>query len=455
MMEKQHAMILFSDMFPPEMISKELTNYITTEQINSSAFNSILCQFLNPENTSNEIIKCLLKGKPLVFMIAYILTFQLSKKYRKLNKSLQKKCNEIMFSVAKEEILNLSDQDLSVMLSKNLYSDNKVIIDRNEDTLLIPLEYCADEMVNYVQGFNDFKAILRNEYIFYQLAFWITDSQLELNKISEIIVKTNPSFIERGSEFDKMMESLENKIREKEYNELSHTDKLTLSRFKLLYKVLDSKKMTRKELTISAIRNLLEKYKPENKYEQSIIAYLLQESASIRTNEYLQKKHSDIRNNIHDTLSSPLIKNKVRIRKNGTWLKYTIYPIKPRINLETFDDIDQLMQFPCIKKVFEMNGGPHNVLVALFSTLLWFYTIEDCHYIIKDIISLEKYSYNLTNEQLRSLIDENETPKYLYGHSGFVPYCIGYDKCPRCWISSLSFPEKYYVKKENRQCLEE
>lgn len=453
MMEKQHAMLLFSDMYPEETISRELTSNINAEQITNPAFNNILYQFLNPENTSNEILKCLLKGKPLVFMMAYFLAFQLSRKHRKLNKSFQQKCNEIMFSVAKEEVVSLSDKDLSAMLSKNLYID-KLVIERKDNTLLIPLECCISNMVNYVQGFNNFKVIVGNEYILYQLAYWITDSQLELNKISEIVIKANPSFIERGLEFETTIESFEQSIRTKEYNKLSYIDKLTLTRFKLLYNILDDKKMVKRELTVSAIRDLLEKYKPENEHEKAIISYLLQEYASTRTNESLQKKHSDIKNNIHDLLSSPLIKNKVRIRKSGTWLKYTLYPIKPKINLETFEDIGQLVQFPCMKKIFEMKGGPHNVLVAMFSTLLWFYTIEDCHYIIKDIIGLEKYSYNLTNEQLRSLIDENETPKYLYGHSGFVPYCIGYNQCPRCWISSLSFPEQYYIKKDNRQCLE-
>ncbi len=74
-MEKQHAMLLFSDMYPEETISRELTSNINAEQIINPAFNNILYQFLNPENTSNEILKCLLKGKPLVFMMAYFLAF--------------------------------------------------------------------------------------------------------------------------------------------------------------------------------------------------------------------------------------------------------------------------------------------------------------------------------------------------------------------------------------------
>lgn len=119
-----------------------------------------------------------------------------------------------------------------------------------------------------------------------------------------------------------------------------------------------------------------------------------------------------------------------------------------KITLKTIEDIHKLKQFPCMAKAIESSEIPHDIRTAFFSTLLWFFSKAECHQILKSKINDKKYNPDIAQKQIDSLIDTDNTPKYIYGTRGFGKYCIGYSMCPQCWIKTLDFPEIYYHKKD-------
>lgn len=129
--------------------------------------------------------------------------------------------------------------------------------------------------------------------------------------------------------------------------------------------------------------------------------------------------------------------------------EYTISLKKnSKIRLNTIDDIEYLESFPCFKKAIGQRNLPHKIRLNMFSILLWFYSVDDCHQILKDVIKVLDYDPDISDSQLRSLLDTDGNPKYFYGTRGFGSLCIGYHKCQRCWINALQFPETYYQKKK-------
>jgi hypothetical protein len=118
-----------------------------------------------------------------------------------------------------------------------------------------------------------------------------------------------------------------------------------------------------------------------------------------------------------------------------------------KVSLSSLADIEKLKEFPCIKKIMELQYIPHNILTALFSILLWFYSTEECHTILKEKMRFERYDRQRTERQIYSLLDHEGYPKYFYGTRGFEDHCIGYNKCRKCWVNLINFPEEYYVKK--------
>ncbi len=123
-----------------------------------------------------------------------------------------------------------------------------------------------------------------------------------------------------------------------------------------------------------------------------------------------------------------------------------------RMVLAGIDDFDKLSIFPCFNRALKEKAVPHQMRAAMFSTLLWFYNVDQCIEIIEKKIAVPNFDVGHSRYQLNSLLESDGTgrsePKYCYGVGGFAPYCIGYDKCPRCWISGLRMPERYYEKKK-------
>ncbi len=123
---------------------------------------------------------------------------------------------------------------------------------------------------------------------------------------------------------------------------------------------------------------------------------------------------------------------------------------RPRkIMLSCIDDFDNLMVFPCFSRALKEKAVPHQMRTAMFSTLLWFYNVEQCIDIIEKKIGVPDFDRDRSRYQLSSLLEPyGNEPKYCYGVNGFAPYCVGYEKCPRCWISGLRMPDRYYEKKK-------
>jgi hypothetical protein len=123
---------------------------------------------------------------------------------------------------------------------------------------------------------------------------------------------------------------------------------------------------------------------------------------------------------------------------------------RPRkIMLSSIEDFDNLMTFPCFSRAVKEKAVPHQMRAAMFSTLLWFYNVEQCIDIIEKKIRVPDFDKEYSRYQLSSLLEPyTNEPKYCYGINGFAPYCIGYDNCQHCWISGLRMPERYYEKKK-------
>ncbi len=123
-----------------------------------------------------------------------------------------------------------------------------------------------------------------------------------------------------------------------------------------------------------------------------------------------------------------------------------------RMILTEINDFDRLSVFPCFARAVKDKAVPHQMRAAMFSTLLWFYNVDQCIEIIEKKIGVPNFDLERSRYQLNSLLESDGTgrsePKYSYGVNGFTPYCIGYEKCPRCWISGIRMPERYYEKKK-------
>ncbi|MDO9518083.1 MAG: hypothetical protein Q7J10_08565 [Methanosarcinaceae archaeon] len=120
-----------------------------------------------------------------------------------------------------------------------------------------------------------------------------------------------------------------------------------------------------------------------------------------------------------------------------------------KLHLNTIGDLQQLRTFPCIEKVFSIKKLSHPIRVVMFSMLLWFYSIEGCHEILKNTLHVDNYDHDTSDKQLRSLLDKDGMPRYFHGTKGFGKFCVGYDNCDRCWLNSLKFPEEYYERKRS------
>ncbi|CAG0983436.1 hypothetical protein METP2_02121 [Methanosarcinales archaeon] len=122
-----------------------------------------------------------------------------------------------------------------------------------------------------------------------------------------------------------------------------------------------------------------------------------------------------------------------------------------RIILTGIDDFSKLLEFPCFARAIKEKSVPHHVRAAMFSTLLWFYDVEQCTEIIEKKIGVPNFDRERTVYQLNSLLETDPSgktePKYCYGINGFAPYCVGYENCKRCWLKVLKLPDRYFEKK--------
>lgn len=188
----------------------------------------------------------------------------------------------------------------------------------------------------------------------------------------------------------------------------------------------------RQVYSIIDIHDCIAQYIPKHNWDLQFRDYLLSldEGALLQVYKkaYMTKKISEL-----EYVSS----HSISIKENT------------KLCLSTLDDIDKLRAFPCIEKILESKTISHNLIAALFSILLWFYTKKECHTILKKKLNIPNYNVEKAERQINSLIDSDGYPRYIYGTKGFGEHCIGYSVCSGCWLTHINFPEKYYHKKRN------
>jgi len=257
-----------------------------------------------------------------------------------------------------------------------------------------------------------------------------------------------PGYIE--SSFDNMIQSFEDNIQPKIKKEIELVFTETIESLKTagkekgpwilygcnidpLFKfAVDLLKQNDKKQTysLSDIRDIISQYIPKHKWDSQFKEHLLtlseEDLIQVYKKAFLTKKIPEL-----EYVSS----HSISIKENT------------KMSFICMDDFEQLRTFPCIDSLLNSKTVPHKVLTALFSILLWFYTKEECHHIIKNKINSKNYDVRKTEKQISSLVDNDGLPRYIYGTKGFANYCIGYDRCPGCWITHINFPEEYYEKK--------
>lgn len=192
-------------------------------------------------------------------------------------------------------------------------------------------------------------------------------------------------------------------------------------------------------MTVMALANNLKQYQPQAKWEVAEKEKILNMTPRELLNACIELKKDNIY--IQGIIKPELGPQGCQI-KIGT---------PRRIILANVDDFRELMVFPCFSRAMKEKKIPHQMRAAMFSTLLWFYDMEQCIEIIEKKIGVPDFDRERTVYQLNSLLEANALgkpePKYCYGVHGFGPYCIGYENCKRCWLKGLKLPDRYFEKK--------
>jgi hypothetical protein len=157
---------------------------------------------------------------------------------------------------------------------------------------------------------------------------------------------------------------------------------------------------------------------------------------------------------IINMLPDELLNTIIKLKKESIYIQEFIKPeLGPqgclikigaprRIILTGIDDFSKLMEFPCFSRAMKEKSVPHHIRTAMFSTLLWFYDVEQCTEIIEKKIGVPNFDRERTVYQLNSLLETDPSgktePKYCYGINGFAPY----------WLRGLKLPDRYFEKKK-------
>jgi hypothetical protein len=260
-------------------------------------------------------------------------------------------------------------------------------------------------------------------------------------KIAEQTIQynTKAKFIETTAGFTKIIDSIANFhgpwiLR----SGSKHEKAIPLVEF--IMKAMESKGNLNHHMTIMALARNLKECQPQAKWEV--------------------KEKEKVVNMAPEELLNTIIK----LKKDSIYIQEIIKPelgpqgclikigMPRRIVLERVDDFSKLMVFPCFSHAMKEKKVPHQLRAAMFSTLLWFYDVEQCVEIIEKKIGVTNFDRERTVYQLNSLLETDPTgklePKYCYGVNGFGSYCIGYENCKRCWLRGLKLPDRYFEKKK-------
>lgn len=257
-------------------------------------------------------------------------------------------------------------------------------------------------------------------------------------KIAEQTIQynTKAKFIETTAEFSNIIASIAN-ARGPWMFRSKHEKAIPLIEF--IMKAMESEGNLNRPMTVMALVSNMKQYQPQTKWEVTE-----KEKAVTMT-------------------PGELLNTVIKLKKDSFYVQEIIKPeLGPqgclikigaprRIILTGIDDFSKLNEFPCFSRAIKEKSVPHQVRAAMFSTLLWFYDVEQCIEIIEKKIEVPNFDRERTEYQLNSLLEINLSgkpePKYCYGVNGFGPYCIGYENCKRCWLKILKLPDRYFEKK--------
>jgi hypothetical protein len=260
-----------------------------------------------------------------------------------------------------------------------------------------------------------------------------------LMKIAEQTIQynTKTKFMETTAEFSNIINSIANThgpwiLRNK------HEKAVPLVEF--IMKAMESEGNLNRPMTVMALVSNMKQYQPQAKWE-------------------VTEKEKAV-----NMTPGELLNTVIKLKKDSIYIQEIIKPeLGPhgclvkigaprRIILTGIDDFSKLMEFPCFSRAMKEKSLPHQVRAAMFSTLLWFYDVDQCVEIIEKKIGVPNFDREHTVYQLNSLLETDplgkSEPKYCYGVNGFAPYCVGYENCKRCWLRGLKLPDRYFKKKK-------
>lgn len=259
-----------------------------------------------------------------------------------------------------------------------------------------------------------------------------------LVKIAEQTIQynTKTKFIETTAEFTKIITSIANTHGPWTLRS-NHEKAIPLVEF--LMKAIETEGNLNRPMTIIALVSNIKQYQPRARWEVTEKEKIVNVSPEELLNTIIKLKKDSIY--IQDIIRPELGPQGCLI-KIGT---------PRRIILTDIDDFSKLAEFPCFSRAMKEKAVPHQVRAAMFSTLLWFYNVDQCVEIIEKKIGVPNFDRERTVYQLNSLLDTDPSgkpePKYCYGVNGFGPYCVGYENCKRCWLKVLKLPDRYFEKK--------
>jgi hypothetical protein len=260
-----------------------------------------------------------------------------------------------------------------------------------------------------------------------------------LVKLAEDTIQynTRTKFMESTAGFSNIIDSIANThgpwiLRSK------HEKAIPLIEF--IMKAMESEGNLNRPMSIFGLMNGVRRYQPQARWELVEKEKMLNTPPDelLNTIIKLKKESFHIQEIIRPELSS-----------QGCMIKMGV---PRRINLTGIDDFSKLLEFPCFSRAMKEKSVPHHIRAAMFSTLLWFYDVDQCVEIIEKKIGVPNFDRERTVYQLNSLLESDPSgkpePKYCYGAKGFAPYCVGYENCKRCWLKGLKLPDRYFEKKK-------
>lgn len=257
-------------------------------------------------------------------------------------------------------------------------------------------------------------------------------------KIAEQTIQynTKAKFIETTAGFTKIIDSIAN-VHGPWILRSKHERAIPLVEF--IIKAMESEGNLNRLMTVMALAGNMKQYQPQTKWEVTEKEKAMNMTPGELLNTIIKLKKDSIY--IQEII-------KPELGPQGCLIKIGA---PRRIILTGVDDFSKLMEFPCFSRAMKEKSVPHQVRAAMFSTLLWFYNVDQCVEIIEKKIGVPNFDRERTEYQLNSLLETDPfgkpEPKYCYGVNGFGPYCIGYENCKRCWLKVLKLPHRYFEKK--------